>query len=183
MRVPLFSSKLKWMARTVLLAVLFAQACGIFGQTAEPALVEVQSLLDLGKLSDAESAARRYLDAHQGSADGHYLLGYILFREGNPKASIAEYTEAARYRASGALDVAVIGIDYFLMEDYAAADNWLTKAVDLNSNDALARYYLGRAKYNEKRFDDAVRAFTECLKLDAKNVKARPLLRRPGQNR
>ena len=172
MRVPLFSSKLKWMARTVLLAVLFAQACGIFGQTAEPALVEVQSLLDLGKLSDAESAARRYLDAHQGSADGHYLLGYILFREGNPKASIAEYTEAARYRASGALDVAVIGIDYFLMEDYAAADNWLTKAVDLNSNDALARYYLGRAKYNEKRFDDAVRAFTECLKLDAKNVKA-----------
>jgi tetratricopeptide (TPR) repeat protein len=184
MRVPLFSSKLKWMARAVLLAALFAQACGIFGQTPdapsyagisghpEPALIEAQSLLDLGKLGDAESAARRYLEAHQSSADAHYLLGYILFREGNPKSSVGEYTEGARYRAPGALDLEVIGIDYFLMEDYAAADSWLAKSVNLNPNDALARYYLGRAKYNEKRFDDAVRAFTECLKLDPKNVKA-----------
>jgi tetratricopeptide (TPR) repeat protein len=172
------------MARAVLLAALFAQACGIFGQTAdtpsyagasshpEPALVEVQSLLDLGKLSDADTAARRYLETHQSSADGHYLLGYVLFREGNPKASLAEYTEGARYRASGALDLEVIGIDYFLMEDYATADQWLTKSVNLNPNNALATYYFGRAKYNEKRFEDAVRVFTECLKLDPKNVKA-----------
>jgi tetratricopeptide (TPR) repeat protein len=32
-------------------------------------------------------------------------------------------------------------------------------------------YYLGRAKYNENRFQEAVDAFLQCLKLDAHNVK------------
>jgi tetratricopeptide (TPR) repeat protein len=144
----------------------------------EPALVEVQSLVDAGKLSDAESAARRYLETHQSSADAHYLLGYILFREGNPKPSLAEYKEGARYRTPGALDLDVIGGDYFLMEDYAAADQWLTKSVQLDPTDAHARYYLGRAKYNQKRFVDAVRIFQECLDGDPRNAKAADYLGR-----
>ena len=126
----------------------------------------------MGKLSDAKNAVSQYLKSHANSADAHYLLSYILFREQNPKASIAEYIEAARYRAPSALDLEVIGCDYLLMEDYAAADQWLTKSVGLNPNDAPARYFLGRAKYNEKRFDEAAAAFTECLRLDPKNVKA-----------
>jgi len=138
----------------------------------EAALVQAQSLLDSGKLQDAESAVRRYLEKNEGSADGHYLLGYILFRQTNPKASLEEYTKGARYRPPSQLDFEVMGCDYFLLEDYAAADQWLTKSVELDPRDARARYYLGRTKYNEKRFDEAVRAFTECLKLDASNVKA-----------
>ena len=52
----------------------------------------------------------------------------------------------------------MIGSDYFLLEDYAAADKWLTRSVELDPGDPMAQYYLGRAKYNEKRFEDAVRA-------------------------
>jgi tetratricopeptide (TPR) repeat protein len=138
----------------------------------EPALVEAQSHLDSGKLQDAEGAVRQYLEKNENSADGHYLLGYILFREANSKASLEEYRKGAPYRAPSALDLEVMGCDYFLLEDYVAADQCLTKSVELDPGDARARYYLGRTKYNEKRFDEAVRAFTECLKLDAKNVKA-----------
>jgi tetratricopeptide (TPR) repeat protein len=138
----------------------------------EPALLEVQALLDAGKLSDAESADRRYLETHAGSADGHYLLGYILFREAKPKLSLAEYTEGARYRPPAALDLEVIGNDYFLLEDYPAADKWLTKAVESDPADALARFYLGRAKFNEKHFVEAISAFAECLKLQPANVQA-----------
>jgi tetratricopeptide (TPR) repeat protein len=165
------------MVPAVVLAALLLQA----GATApsapissgqEPALLKAQRLADLGKLSDAKNALSQYLESHANSADAHYLLSYILFREQNPKASIAEYTEAARYRVPSALDLEVIGCDYLLMEDYAAADQWLTKSVGLNPNDAPAQYFLGRAKYNEKRFDEAAAAFTECLKLDPKNVKA-----------
>ncbi len=165
------------MVPAVVLAALLLQA----GATAppapvssgqEPALLEAQRLADLEKLSDAKNAVSQYPESHANSADAHYLLSYILFREQNPKASIAEYTEAARYRAPRALDLEVIGCDYLLMEDYAAADQWLTKSVGLNPNDAPAQYFLGRAKYNEKRFDEAAAAFTECLKLDPKNVKA-----------
>src|SRR5580692_2816269 len=144
----------------------------LLGQTADPTLVEVQSFIDIGKLNDAESTARRYLETHQTSADAHYLLGYILFREGNPKASLAEYTEGQRYRAPTALDLEAIGGDYFLLEDYSAADRWLTQSVAMFDGDAQAKYYLGRAKYNEKRFADATRIFAECLKLDPRNAKA-----------
>lgn len=138
------------------------------GQT----LVEVQSLIDAGKLEAAESSARQYVAAHQDSADAHYLLGYIFFKEANPKLSLTEYTVAARYREPSALDLEVIGADCFLMEDYAAADQWLTKAVALAPADANAQFYLGRAKYNLKHFEDAARIFTECLMLDPRNVKA-----------
>ena len=155
------------MLAVAVLGFLFLQAVPTPG-----ALVEAQALADQGKLSEAESAVRRYLEANQDSADAHYLLAYILFKEQNPKASIEEYTAGARHRAPGALDLEVMGCDYFLMEDYGTADQWLTKSVELNPRDAMAQYFLGRAKYNEKHFDEAVSAFTECLKLDSKNVKA-----------
>ncbi|MBZ5595898.1 MAG: tetratricopeptide repeat protein [Acidobacteriia bacterium] len=155
------------MLGVVLLWAFFLQA----GQMSA-SLMEAQALLDQGKLNQAEHAVRRYLETQRDSADAHYLLGYILFKEQNPKASLEQYTEGARYREPSALDLEVIGCDYFLMEDYGAADQWLTKAVQRNPGDAAAQYFLGRAKYNEKRFDEAVHAFTECLKLDPTNVKA-----------
>jgi len=158
---------LKGMLGVVLLGTFFLQA----SQT-PASLADAQVLLDQGKLSQAESAVRGYLEGHTDSADAHYLLGYILFKEQNPKASLVQYTEGARYREPSALDLEVIGCDYFLMEDYGTADQWLTKAIDRNPGDAVAQYFLGRAKYNLKRFDEAVRAFTECLKLDPQNVKA-----------
>ncbi|MGH9613687.1 MAG: tetratricopeptide repeat protein, partial [Bryobacteraceae bacterium] len=153
-------------------ALIDAQMPPASGIQTEKPLAEAQSLIDLGKTGDAESAIRRYLETHKDSADGHYLLGYVLFREQNPKASIAAYTEAAQYRPPSALDLQAVGSDYFLMEDYASADKWFTKSVDLSPKDPLGRYYLGRTKYNEKHFTEAARAFIECLKLDPKNTKA-----------
>ncbi|HEV8038895.1 MAG TPA: tetratricopeptide repeat protein [Bryobacteraceae bacterium] len=168
------------MRHAFLFAGLLLPFASLLGQThpaappasPDPALLEVQSMVDAAKLNDAEATARRYLETHQNSADAHYLLGYILFREGNPKPSLAEYKEGARYRPPGALDLEAIGGDYFLMEDYAAADQWLTKSVQLDPNDVHAKYYLGRAKYNQKYFAEAVRIFTECLNLDPRNAKA-----------
>src|SRR5215469_11420191 len=115
------------MFRSAFLGGLLLVCRQLAGQ-ADPALVQAQSLIDAGKLGDAESAVRQFLRIHTSSADAHYLLGYVLFREGNRKASLAEYTEAARYRPPTALDLEVIGANYFLMEDYAAADDCLTKS-------------------------------------------------------
>ncbi len=155
-----------------LAAILFPLEL-LSGQTGvEPAIVEAQSLVEQGKLNEAETAVREYIETHKSSADGHYLLGYVLFKQNNPKSSLAEYGEGARYRPPSALDLEVIGCDYFLMEDYSTADKWLTKSVEQDANNALALYFLGRTKYNEKHFEDAIQAFTGCLKLDPKNVKA-----------
>jgi Flp pilus assembly protein TadD len=138
----------------------------------DPLLAEAQSLVQTGRLGNAEQAVRRYLESHSNSADAHFLLGYILFKKVNAKASLAEYTEGAKYRVPSAFDLKVVACDYVLLKDYLHADQWFTKSVEWNPKDFQAWYYLGRTKYNENRFEEAIRAFTECLKLDPTDVKA-----------
>jgi len=140
--------------------------------TPETPLAEARSLLDLGKAREAEQTVRRYLESRPQSGEAHYLLGYALFKQQKATASLAEYTEGAKYRKPSAADLEAVGSDYVLLKDYLDADKWFSKAVEWNPDDALGWYYLGRTKYNENRFDEAVSAFEKCLKLDPRNVKA-----------
>lgn len=152
---------------------LLAAASALHAQNPKlPTLPEIQSLVEAGKLSEAETAARQFLRQNSASADGHYLLGYILFKQDKPQASLDEYARGARYRAPGALELEIIGGDYFLLENYAEADKWLTESVQKDGSNALALYFLGRAKYNEKQFDQAVALFKQCLQVDPHNAKA-----------
>lgn len=149
---------------------LFICLAAVYAQGPAP-VAEIQSLVEAGNLSGAETVARQYLKTNQNSADAHYLLGFVLFKENKPKSSLAEYAEGARYRPPEAVDLEVIGSDYFLLEDYDNADKWLTQSVERNPKDPLALYLLGRTKYNRKHFDEAVHFFTESLKLDPGNAK------------
>jgi tetratricopeptide (TPR) repeat protein len=166
------------------------------------ALAEAKSLLAQGKADDADRAVRAYLETHPSSADAHFLRGYILFRQiqthavtsgeaapnsyrepgahapnaaslqSTAEASLAEFTEGAKYHPPSAFDLKIVALDYVLLNDYVDADKWLTRSLQWNPKDADTWYYLGRAKYNENRFADAVQCFQQVLKLDAKNVKA-----------
>jgi len=140
--------------------------------TPETPLSQARTLLDLGKLADAEKNVRGYLKDHPHSAEGHFLLGYVLFKEQNAVASLAEYTEGAKYRKPGAADLEVVASDYVLLKDYPDADKWYTMAVEWNPQDSLGWYYLGRTKYNENRFEEAVSVFQKCLVLQPRDVKA-----------
>ena len=167
---------------------------------ADPELEQAWSLLQQGLVTEAEKSARRYLEKHTDSPDGHFFLGYILFREiqgkassearsgddsrysvsmsdatfvqTKAKASLAEYTEGAKYHDPSAFDLEVVALDYILLGDFQDADKWLTLAVQLSPEDSQAWYHLGRTKYSENQFDMAISAFSQCLKLDPKNVKA-----------
>jgi Flp pilus assembly protein TadD len=157
---------------------------------------------DTGKAGEAEHAVHQYLEKNKNSAEGHFLLGYILFREiqesagirsgtvaaaypekitdgadtsvrdSKARASLAEYTEGAKYHDPSALDLKIVALDYVLLGDYMDADHWLTRSLEWNPKDSESWYYLGRTKYNENRFAEAIGAFEKCLQLDPKNVKA-----------
>jgi tetratricopeptide (TPR) repeat protein len=152
-------------------------------------LNESKSLADANRLTDAESKVRRYLETHASSADAHFLLGHILFRaiqakasqegradpkfeEQNAKASLAEYTLGTKFRDPSAFDLKIVALDCVLLHDYVDADKWLTKSVELDPNNFETWYYLGRARYNEERFQDAIPAFQKCLALEPQSVKA-----------
>jgi Flp pilus assembly protein TadD len=135
-------------------------------------LVNAKSLLEKGSIVEAERLTRSYLEGHPASPDGHFLLGLILFKAVKAKDSLAEYTAAAKYRPPSAYDLEVVGLNYVLLNDYMDADKWLSKSVQMDSRNWDTWYYLGRTKYNENRFVEAVNAFRQALKLSPENVKA-----------
>jgi tetratricopeptide (TPR) repeat protein len=135
-------------------------------------LAQARAAVQAGSFLSAEDMVRKYLSQNDTSADGHYLLGYILSHEVKAKESLAEYTRAAQLRPPAANDLKVVAVDYVLLNDFADADRWLTKALEWNPSDADGWYYLGRTKYNENRFSEAIDAFQRCLKIDTHNVKA-----------
>jgi len=138
----------------------------------EPILLNAKSLLENGNVPEAEQLTRSYLESHPTSANAHFLLGLILFKEVKAKDSLAEYTIGARYRDPSAYDLEIAGLNYVLLGDYLNADKWLSKSVQMDSHNWESWYYLGRTKYNENRFNEAVTAFQQALKLSPKNIKA-----------
>lgn len=62
------------------------------------ALSEANSFLQRGMLSHAETATRKFLEQHPDSADGHFLLGYILFDELHEKYVGEERKEGDSFR-------------------------------------------------------------------------------------
>lgn len=143
------------------------------GQSAAPDTLEAaRSYADRGMLPAAETAARAFVKEHHDSAQGHFLLGYILFRQQKAHESLAEMTEGAKYARPSAADLRVVGADYVLLSDYSDADRWFTKATEWEPGNVLGWYYLGRTKYNENRFEEAVQAFERTLKLAPRHVKA-----------
>lgn len=179
---------------------------------ADSLLSDAKTLFRQSKFAEADRSVRQYLDTHPTSADGHFLLGHILFREiqaeaildrqlalqgqgptggamaptpnssetslpkdreEKAKASLEEFTAGAKYRDPSAADLKIVAFDYIVLGDYSDADKWLTKMlVEWAPNDSDGWYNLGRIKYNENRFAEAISAFQQCLKLDLMNVKA-----------
>jgi tetratricopeptide (TPR) repeat protein len=164
--------------------------------SAAPGLTQAKSLLDSGKVADAERATRAFLQFHPDSAEGHFLLGLVLFREiqargadlstrsyhasgdeasfraEKAKESLAEFTEGARHATPSAFDLKIVAFDYIMFSDYNDADKWLTRAAGMDPTDADIWYNLARTKYSENRFAEAIEGFQKCLALDPKNEKA-----------
>lgn len=217
----IFMENASQMARKTFWGVLLGILCSLLAlssmRAASPAqsseqtdalLTDGKNLFRQSKFAEADRAVRQYLESHPNSADGHFLLGHILFREiqaeaildrqlalqaqggmggrmatpepalpkdreERAKASLEEFTAGAKYRNPSAADLKVVAFDYIVLGDYPDADRWLTKMLEWTPNDSDGWYNLGRTKYNENRFAEAINAFQQCLKLDPKNVKAK----------
>jgi Flp pilus assembly protein TadD len=135
-------------------------------------LTSSKELVDQGHKEEAERQIRKYLEEYPNSGNAHFLLGYILFKFAKAKESLAEYTEGAKHESPSPADLKVVALNYVLLGDYVDADKWLTRSLQEAADDAEAWYYLGRTKYKENRFEEAVTAFEECLKRDPRNIRA-----------
>ncbi|HVC47099.1 MAG TPA: tetratricopeptide repeat protein [Terracidiphilus sp.] len=140
-------------------------------QSPDP-LVEARSLVAAGELHRADTQLRAVLSAHPSSADAHFLLGYVLFREQRPKDSLAEFTAGAAHARPRADDLKIVASDYVMLGDYGDADKWLTQVVVAAPDDADAWYLLGRTKFNEDNFAAAASCFQRALALRPNDIRA-----------
>ncbi len=136
-----------------------------------PEITAAKHQLAENKPADADATLRSYLSMHLASAEARYLLAFALFRENKPKESLAEYTHAAALRQPTATDLRYVALDYVLLNDYADADTWLTRAVAANPEDSETWYSLGRVKSTENRFEDALECFRKALALSPQSAK------------
>jgi tetratricopeptide (TPR) repeat protein len=155
----------------LLLAILSAASLVVTAQAADPLAAE-RTLLAEGNLAAAETALHKYLKEQPTSADAHFLLGYVLFREQKAADSLAEFTAGAKVRRPKADELKTVASDYVLLHDYGDADKWFTAVTGETPNDADAWYLLGRTKYNENDFADAISSFERALALRPKYVEA-----------
>jgi Flp pilus assembly protein TadD len=139
---------------------------------ADDSLAQARALLQAGDLAKANLTLTSYLADHINSAEAHFLLGYTLFLQQKPTQSLEQYTAGARSRRPSPNDLKIVSFDYILLEDYTDADKWLSMVVAETPQDEHAWYLLGRAKYNENHFADAIDCFSHALRLNPHDVKS-----------
>jgi Flp pilus assembly protein TadD len=128
-------------------------------------LDEARSLVREGRTQDAEAAVHRYLRSGKEDEEAHGLLGLILYQEGKPAESLAEFTRAAQFATPTPSELMVVGLDYVLLKDLPNADKWMTVAVERQPQNASALQYLGGIKYSENRFAEAIEIYGRYLKI------------------
>jgi tetratricopeptide (TPR) repeat protein len=128
---------------------------------------------ELARPERAEFYLNLFTKEHPADPDGWYALGYLFFRANRPQESLHALERAGHLRAPSAVDFRVGGTDYVLLGDFATSIDFFKRALVLEPQDLLSRYYLGRAYYNDNDFQDAVAAFEAVLKVSPKHLRAK----------
>lgn len=152
-----------WLIHLGIVIVILCVQCT--AQQNVDALARARTLADGGKFGESDGLVRDYLKSNPGSAEGHFLFGYVLFREHKARESLAEFTEGARFKRPSGDDLRIVASDYVLLGDYADAVKWFMQVTIEKPDDPLGWYLLGRALYNEDRFTDAIEDFERALQL------------------
>ena len=135
-------------------------------------LYSAKASIHLQKFVGAENTLRRYLERNPESANGYYLLGYVLNRENRPAESLEIYTRATKITAPTGDDLKIVALDYELLNDNSEAIRWLERSVAMDPENKEAWYYLGRAYYTATRIPDARAAFEHVLRLQPQDPRA-----------
>jgi Flp pilus assembly protein TadD len=134
-------------------------------------LAAAQKLMHDGKFAQADAALRALIAADPKAAEPHYLLAHALLREDKPADSLNEYTKAAALRAPTAAELRSVALDYVLLKDLPDADRWMNKSLTMDGSDAETWYAMGRLRYTQGRYGDALMCFDKTVALNPRSVK------------
>lgn len=134
-------------------------------------LATAQKLMHDGNFARADAALRPLIAADPNAAEPHYLLAYALMREDKPADSLKEYTKAAALRPPTAAELRSVALNYVLLHDLSDADRWMSRSLAMDGSDAETWYAMGRLRYTQGRYSDALACFEKTLSLNPRSVK------------
>lgn len=159
-----------WISTTI---AMFAAV----GQTQSAAdLTQARRLLDTPNWKDAEPLVRSELDKNAESLEARTLLGLILYRKHQPRASMAEYVEASRLGDLSAYDLRIFALDCAAIPDLSEAEKWLVRAIAKDDKDGANWEALGHVRFAQQQYKGAIDALTRMLELAPHTVSAQSLM-------
>lgn len=135
-------------------------------------LYRAKALVNVGDFAGAASELDAYIATKPLSDDALYLLGYVRFRQDQPRESLETFARASKIRPPQAGDLKIAALDYVLLNDYTSAARYLEQSLAVDPADNEALYHLGRVRYQQNKFDLAITAFEVLLQREPGNLKA-----------
>lgn len=93
-------------------------------------------------------------------ASYHYQMGVSYLQEHNYTSALKELTDAETLTPYDPEVVFNLGLAYYYKDQYAIAERWFLKAIELREGFSQARNYLGDTYLRMNRWDDAIAQFT-----------------------
>lgn len=132
-----------------------ARAIAVNGRDPELHSHRALALLEMGKLEEAEDAARRAINLNPGYAVGHNNLGIILRARGNLKDAAASYRDALALKPDYLKAHNNLGDLLLRRRRYAEAEESYRQALELDPDSAEAYNSLGAVLWEEGKLDEA----------------------------
>jgi tetratricopeptide (TPR) repeat protein len=133
----------------------------------ERLLAEANSAYRSLRASEAVGLYRQYLARYPDRADVRVFLGGALLNLNQVQEAFDEGQRAIALDGRYAKGYILAGRVCAAREQWETAQEFFTKAQNLEPRDLDARYFSGRAWYDANRFERAIEAFEQALKLDA----------------
>jgi Flp pilus assembly protein TadD len=134
-------------------------------------LEQARRLIQTDRGPEAEALLRNALHGNPRSPDLNFELAYCLLRENKATDALRQYTFAASLRTPTADELVNVGQAYVLLNDLTDADRWTLRAIRTEPSNAEAWYSLGRIRYTNQRFDDALSCFQRALSFSPRNAR------------
>jgi tetratricopeptide (TPR) repeat protein len=134
--------------------------------SSERLLAEANSAYRSLHASEAVGLYRRYLAQYPDRADVRVYLGGALMNLNQMQDAFDEARRAIALDGLYAKGYILAGRVCAAREQWDLAQEFFTKAQNLDPHDLDARYFSGRAFYDANRFERSIEAFEQALRLD-----------------